>query len=253
MHAEIEPAELIKSYHAWDRSVRIFHWINVLCVIGLVGVGLVILNSKALGVSTDGKIILKTIHVYTGYAFVLNLLWRIIWGFIGTRYSRWRAILPMGRAYRSALGLYLHGLKTGQPPGFLGHNPVARMMVTLLFLLLSAQAATGLVLAGTDLYLPPFGKSIAAWVSEDPAGAAAIKPYSKEGVNADSYQAMRDFRKPFITLHVYTFYTLLVAILLHIGGVVYSELREKSGLISAMFTGRKFFTEEPADNDGHSP
>jgi len=35
------------SYHVWDRSVRIFHWVNVICVIGLIGVGLVIFFDDA--------------------------------------------------------------------------------------------------------------------------------------------------------------------------------------------------------------
>ena len=32
--------EALVQYHVWDRTVRAFHWVNVLCVIGLVGVGL---------------------------------------------------------------------------------------------------------------------------------------------------------------------------------------------------------------------
>ena len=38
----------IKSYVAWDASVRWFHWINLLCIIGLMAIGIVILNSGAL-------------------------------------------------------------------------------------------------------------------------------------------------------------------------------------------------------------
>jgi len=60
---------------------------------------------------------------------------------------------------------------------------------------------------------------------------------------------MREFRKPFITIHVYIFYTLVIAILLHIIGVVITELKEKSGLVSAMFTGKKTFRKKPIDYD----
>ncbi len=125
-------------------------------------------------------------------------------------------------------------------------------MVALLFLLLSLQAVTGLVLAGTDLYLPPFGHEIAEWVTnsgEDHGKLADIKPYSKTNIDPVSYKEMRDFRKPFITTHVYVFYTLLIAILLHLIGVVVSELREKCGLVSAMFTGEKVFHKRPVDLD----
>ena len=64
----------LRTYPVWDVSVRWFHWINLLCVLGLVAVGVAILNDKALGVDNDGKILLKTVHVWIGYVFVLNLV-----------------------------------------------------------------------------------------------------------------------------------------------------------------------------------
>ena len=82
----------LEFYSVWDRTTRWFHWINVICITGLVGVGVVILNNKILGVSDDGKLLLKTVHVYIGYVFVFNLAWRIIWGFIGNKFSRWKSI-----------------------------------------------------------------------------------------------------------------------------------------------------------------
>ena len=53
-------------------------------------VGLVILNASALGVSNAGKVDLKTVHVWIGYVFALNLGARLIWAFAGNRYARWR-------------------------------------------------------------------------------------------------------------------------------------------------------------------
>ncbi len=244
--------DALYSYRVWDRSVRVFHWLNVLCIVCLIGLGLVLLNNKSLGVSPDGKILLKTVHAYIGYLFVLNLGWRIVWGFVGGRFARWSAILPGGRGYPRALASYLKAGKTAQPAHYAGHNPLARLMATLLFLLLISQAATGLVLAGTDLYLPPFGHEIAEWVTgggEDHARLAALKPGSKEGVDLAAYEQMRAFRKPFVTVHEYAFYLLAAAIVLHIAGVVIAEIREKSGLVSAMFSGSKVFTQRPLDWD----
>lgn len=239
-----------KQVAVWDRTTRWFHWLNVLCITGLIGVGLVILNGDSLGVSDDGKFLLKTVHVYVGYVFALNLLWRLLWGFIGTKYARWRAILPFGRGYWRALKAYVTGFKTGAPPQYLGHNPLAKLMVVLLFLLLATQAVTGLVLAGTDLYLPPFGHEIAEWVTasgEEHDRILNLKPGAKGDVDSEAYAEMRLFRKPFITAHVYGFYVLLVAIVLHIAGVIATEVREKNGLVSAMFTGTKVISRPPVD------
>lgn len=239
----------LTTYPVWDKTVRFFHWINVLCVLGLIAVGTVILNAKGLGVTTDGKIILKTVHVYIGYVFVINLTWRIVWGFIGNRYARWQAIVPFNAQHRAQISAMIISTKSGTPIGFLGHNPIARLMVALLFLLLSVQAITGLVLAGTDVYMPPFGNTIKEWIAVDVPAIESVKPYSKIGVDAAAYKEMRDFRKPFITTHYYVFYALLAAILLHLLGVVISELRERNGLVSAMFTGKKVFKEKPVDAD----
>lgn len=239
----------LTEYPVWDRSVRIFHWLNVLCMMGLIAIGVVILNNKILGISTDGKVLLKTWHVYFGYVFVINLVWRLIWAFIGSHYARWKNLLPIGSEYKKQLQHFLLARKENRPAYFLGHNPVARIMVIFLFLLLSTQALTGLVLAGTDVYMPPFGNTIAEWVSEDKSRAHEVKPYSKVNINEDNYKAARAFRKPFITTHYYVFYVLLASIFLHILGVVYSELKERNGLVSAMFTGKKVFPEKPVDMD----
>lgn len=241
--------ETLTSYAVWDRTTRWFHWINVLSVLTLIAIGLVIMNSKALGITDDGKVLLKTWHVYVGYVFALNLAWRIVWGFIGNRYSRWRAILPFGEDYKQQRRAFVAGLKNGQPAGFMGHNPLGRLMVTALLILLTVQAVTGLVLAGTDIYKPPFGGYFKSWVAESPATMAEVKPYSDVGVNEAAYKEMRDFRSPFKAIHEYNFFVLAGLIILHLLGVIIAECRERNGLISAMFTGRKVFRDKPLDRD----
>ncbi len=237
----------LKEYPVWDRTTRWFHWINVLAIIGLIGVGLVIFNAKTLGISIEAKIFLKTIHVYIGYVFCLNLAWRIIWAFIGNQYARLKAILPGGKGFLTALREYKAGFRSGNIQYYQGHNPAAKLMITLLFVLLITQAITGLVLTGTDIYFPPFGETIKAWVVEDASKIDVLKPYSKENVNEEKFAEMRAFRKPFIIVHVYAFYILLIFIGLHILAIVVTEIRERSGLISAMFTGRKVFPNKPVD------
>lgn len=247
-----DPQSGWKKYSVWSLSVRVFHWLNVLCVLALIAVGLAIYFHKDLGVSADGKLLLKTIHVYIGYVFVFNFLWRVIGLFGRNQYSNWRGALPMGKNYRRSLVAYIKQAKAGDSPEYLGHNPVARLMIGLLFTLLAAQAVTGLVLAGTDVYMPPFGAAIEQWVAaSDESGNQFenIKPGSKEQVDPQAYQDMRAFRKPFISVHKYAFYLLLVAIVLHILAVVLAEVKERSGLVSAMFSGDKVFAKKPVDID----
>ena len=244
-----ETANNLVRYAVWDRTLRWFHWINFICVVAVAILGLAILNDEALGVSSDGKIVLKTLHVYVGYVFVLNLAWRLVWGFIGGPYSRWKRLLPVGAEFPSALREYLRGFRRGHAPGYLGHNPLGRLMITLLLLIMVMQATTGLVLAGTDLYKAPFGRFVAEWVTRgDAEKLAQLAPGSREHVDPEAYDEMRSFRSPVAATHLYTFYVLMAAVFFHISGVVVSEIRERNGLISAMITGEKVLSSPPVDD-----
>lgn len=238
----------LQLYPAWDAGVRWFHWINVLCVIGLIAVGVAILNDNALGVSNDGKILLKTVHVWIGYAFALNLLWRLVWAFIGGPHARWHALLPGGSGYVGETIRYLSAARAGRPMQYLGHNPLGRMAVSVLLLLLLVMAVTGLILAGTDLFYPPIGRWIAGWVAAPGVDPGTLVPYAPDMYDKAAYAAMREeLRFPVIRIHYYGFYTLLALVIIHIVAVVVTEVRDGGGLISAMFTGRKVLSEPPAD------
>lgn len=238
----------LREYRVWDRSQRIFHWINALAVLTLAAIGTVILNADALGVPNDpGEILLKTVHVYVGYIFIANLAWRLVWGFIGGPYARWRALLPGGRGFGKRLSEFVRGFFKGHPPTYLGHNPVARIYLSVLLLFLLVQAGTGLVLAGTDMYMPPFGNTISEWVAADTHDPALVKPYAADTVNADAYAEMRAFRSPIVAVHEYNFFILLTLIAFHIAAALYVELREGGAIISAMVTGRKILDKPPED------
>lgn len=237
----------LKTYPVWDAPTRWFHWINLLCVLGLLGVGLVILNGGALGITNPGKIALKTVHVWIGYVFAANLCWRLIWAFFGNRYARWSSLLPAGSGYWRALRDYLSAARAGQPQQFLGHNPLGRISVAVLLLLLTAQAITGLVLAGTDLFYPPLGGWVAKWIAAPGVEPATLVPYAKETYDAAAYASMRAFRTPYATLHLYSFYALCIVGAIHIAAVVITELRTGGAIVSAMFSGRKVMDRKPVD------
>ncbi len=239
----------LRTYMVWDVPTRWFHWINALCVIALAAVGLVILNASALGVTNAGKITLKTVHAWIGYVFTINLLWRIAWAFLGNRFARWCAILPGGRGYLHAVRSYLSAFMAGHPEQYLGHNPAARLVVAALLLLIAAQALTGLLLTGTDLFYPPLGHWIAQWIAAPGVDPAALVPYAPEMYDKTAYESMRAMRKPFATVHLYSFYVLMIVVVLHVAAVIITEIREGGSIISAMFTGKKILSELPVDGE----
>ena len=229
-----------QAVYVWSRYLRLFHWLNVLAIMLLLAFGLVIFNASTLGISTEGKVLLKTLHVIVGYVFATNLLIRIAMGFFGKGYERWRNTLPFTKGFIAQLA----GLKQQTHKKHKGHNPLGKLMVGALLLAMCVQMISGLVIAGTDIYYPPFGQYFAKYIALDKTQLELIKPYSKENVDEQAYQAMREIRTPFITAHVYAFYTLLILIPLHMIGVIISERREKTALVSAMINGYKYLPEK---------
>lgn len=236
-----------QSYKAWDAPTRIFHWVNALSILTLIVLGLIILNGKMFGLAGEGKVFMKTVHVLVGYVFAVNLIWRIVWAFIGSKSARLSSILPGGKGYIARLKAFMAGERLGKPIYYLGHNPLGRIAVTLLFILLISQATTGLVVAGTDIYFPPFGSMIAEWVAAEGVDPATLVAGTKDMLDPEAYKEMRAFRSPYITLHVYGFYALCAMVVVHIAAVIRTEIKQGGGLVSAMITGKKTLPEKPVD------
>lgn len=107
----------------WDLPTRLFHWLLVACLVGSVSCASIGGNAMPW-------------HFRFGYAILALLLFRIAWGFAGTRYARFASFPPSpARALR-----YLRGDPLTSP----GHNPLGAFSVYALLLLLAIQAVTGL-------------------------------------------------------------------------------------------------------------
>lgn len=238
----------MQAYPVWDRTVRVFHWVSVLCIFILTGLGLMLMFDDPLHLGDDSKVVIKTLHVLVGYVFVVTLAWRLLWTFMGSRFSRWGAILPVGKVYKAQWQAEKQARKTGDHVNFKGHSPIARWMISALLLLMTAQAISGLVLSST-FYMPPFGEQVKQYIAETPETVALIEPYSKAGIDPEAYQQMRDMRKPFRVGHEWFFYLLALLIPLHIAAAIYIDSTRRNGVISAMFNGRKFFAKKPFDDD----
>lgn len=237
----------IRVYKAWDINTRLFHWINVLCVMTLSILGLIMLNKTSIGISgTEAGIGLKAVHVSVGYLFATNLIIRIIWGFIGPRHSRFSALLP-SKNFKQEITSFKASVASGQPQTFIGHNPKGRLFILLMFLLMTLIMLTGMVRAGTDIYYPPFGDFIAAYVAAEDVPLSQIKPYDDTGTDADKLAKLKSFKKTFGTTHIYSAYLLWFLILVHLVAVIRADAGDHGTLISAMFSGKKHLPHKPED------
>ena len=110
----------------WDLPTRVFHWSLVLSFAGSYLTG----EAERWG----------TLHALLGYAVLLLIGFRLVWGVIGSRYARFSAFVT-GPA---AVLRYLGSLLGSRPEHHVGHNPAGAMAIVLLLGLGLAVSATGL-------------------------------------------------------------------------------------------------------------
>lgn len=109
----------------WDLPVRVFHWLMVFSFAG----AYITAESERW----------RLVHVTLGYTLGGLLVFRLLWGFIGTRYARFSNFVR-GPA---AVIRYLQSLLRGQPEHHLGHNPAGAVAIVLMMVLGLAQLVTG--------------------------------------------------------------------------------------------------------------
>lgn len=122
----MHPPEVSIKVRVWDLPTRLFHWVLVLCTVGLAVSGLL-----------GGSVMVW--HLRFGYAMLTLLLFRIVWGLVGGRWSRFGAFIY---APQSVIN-YLRG--KGKPEHRVGHSPIGAVSVFTLLAVLLAQVGTGLM------------------------------------------------------------------------------------------------------------
>jgi cytochrome b len=110
----------------WDLPTRLFHWALFVCVVGLIITG-----------NVGGS--WMTWHFRLGYCVMSLLLFRIIWGFVGGKWSRFASFIYAP----GTVIAYLKG--RGKPEHSAGHNPLGFASVFALLGFLALQVATGLI------------------------------------------------------------------------------------------------------------
>lgn len=108
----------------WDLPTRMFHWLLSLAVLGLL---------------VSGFTGAMDWHFRLGYSVLALLLFRLLWGFVGGRWSRFSAFLHGPRS----VAAYLRG--RAHPDHLIGHSPLGALSVFAMLATLALQVATGLL------------------------------------------------------------------------------------------------------------
>lgn len=216
----------MKIAKVWDPFVRIFHWSLVAGVI------------TQLTTADD----FKGVHANVGYIVATLLIFRIIWGFVGSRHARFTDfIYPPADVFA-----YLKGLIRGRPKHYIGHNPAGGAMVCALLLLLVLTAFAGLKTLGAEgkgpLAARPENAITRAWADDhlygddDAAHHDQKRPNGHDQHSHTGNKAQAHFWKE---IHETLVGITLFLIGLHLCGVLASSYAHRENLILAMITGNK--------------
>src|ERR1700761_352227 len=176
-----------------DLPVRIFHWLLVAAFVGA-------FVTNKLGVAYFGW------HVFCGYAVIVLVAFRVVWGIVGTRNALFRNFLRgPGETLR-----YAASVLRGRPPVYAGHNPLGALMVVALLLALGVQAILGL-----------FG-------NDEIVNVGPLYGYASDAVSLR-----------LTSLHRHLFYWIAAAVGLHVAAVLAHRVLHGERLVRAMISGRK--------------
>ncbi len=217
----------MKRVKVWDLFVRFFHWALVAGVI------------SQLATAEH----FKGVHARVGYAIIVLLILRIIWGFVGSAHARF-----MDFIYPPAdIFAYLKGLIQGKPKHYIGHNPAGGAMVCALLIFLMLTTLSGLKTLGAEgkgplaLNAPhPLDRAWAdapAYRNDDdpPRHDDAGENVNKAPSHAGNKRQVHFWKE----IHETLMGISLFLIGLHICGVLASSYIHRENLILAMITGRK--------------
>lgn len=204
----------------WDILIRIFHWSLVVSFI-----------AAYLTSEEDNPW-----HIYSGYTVLGLIIFRLLWGFAGSRHARFSDFVrPPAVVYQ-----YVKSLRGGQPPHYIGHNPLGGWMVIAMLLALSAVTLSGLKVYAIEEGKGPFADLqsiqltvVAAASAED--GQDDDDEGEKNG-DLKSDEADEEFWEE---IHEASTNLMLLLIALHLLGVILSSRLHKENLIKAMLTGKK--------------
>lgn len=114
----------------WDLSTRLYHWLQAILFVALIISGFAGNN----------------LHIQWGLILLTLVVWRIVWGIIGSQTSRFSQFVRSP----TAVLRYLSGKEVAKP----GHNPAGAWMVITMITTLFLQCISGLALAGLLDNLP---------------------------------------------------------------------------------------------------
>lgn len=196
----------MQAVRVWDLPTRLFHWVLAACVV-----------ASVISAKVGGNAMVW--HFRLGYVVFALLAFRILWGLVGGRWSRFASFVrPPGVTLR-----YLRGQSSPDEQLDVGHNPLGALSVLGLITILAVQVGSGLFADDEIANAGPLTSLVSgAWVSR-----------------------LTTWHKSFGQ------WIVLTLVALHIAAILFYLFRKGHNLVRPMVTGDKLLpAQTPASADG---
>jgi Ni/Fe-hydrogenase 1 B-type cytochrome subunit len=220
-------ARKLVEVYVWELPVRVYHWVNALCIVILCITGFIIANPPAIMSGNEANFsfwfgTVRFIHFVTAFIFLFNFMFRIYWGFVGNSYAGWKNFIPLTKTQWKELFDVIQVdilMIKKKPVDSIGHNALASIIYFGLFLAFLLQCLTGFGLYAqmSKAFLP----NMFAWVIPFLGGDLAVRYIH----------------------HILMWFFIIFAIV-HVYLVFYHDYIERRGVTSSMIGGWKFIEEE---------
>lgn len=210
--------------YVWEWPVRLTHWFNVVSILVLAVTGFYIGNPFVSVPNTSSFVMgwMRFIHYLFAYVFTISWIARMIWMFFGNRHARFLAFVPWvtKEGWKNIIGTFRYYTFLGKKvPYVVGHNALAAMAYSGIFVLFLLQIVTGFALYGQ---FQPGG----IW---DSAFGWLLPIFGNQGLR--------------LTHHIIMWLLIGFAIH-HIYSAWLMDTKEKNGTMSSIFSGYKFIDPE---------
>ena len=127
----------------WDWPVRAFHWLLLVCFLGS-------------WITAESGIEWATTHQWFGYTTLGLIVFRVCWGLIGPRFSRFSQFI------RGPKAVWTSVLELGQrsPANHLGHSAIGGWATLVLLTLVTVQATSGLFVSDDIFNAGPYNSAV---------------------------------------------------------------------------------------------
>lgn len=205
--------------YAWEFPVRLTHWLNVLSILAFSVSGFYIGAPFLHAYATEQYLMgwMRFIHFTAGYVFLMSVIVRLYWSFMGNKHANWRVFFPFtAERWKDLVGaakFYL--FLTRKPPYAVGHTALAGLTYFFIFLIFLFQIASGFALYSVN-HSGLVWTLLGGWIT----GVLHL-------------QTIR-------LLHHLSMYLLLAFAMVHVYIAWWLDTAERNGLMGSIFGGYKF-------------